>query len=81
VVGLLSNEVIKVNRQIEEQRARERAQRGEDYSSLNGWTAVILPNGKPGYISNRFAYSPLEYQAVFGKVKGQWRLLYMPGGE
>ncbi len=81
VVGLLSNEVIKVNRQIEGKRARERAQRGEDYSSLNGWTAVILPNGKPGYISNRFAYSPLEYQAVFGKVKGQWRLLYMPGGE
>lgn len=81
VVGLLSNEVVKVNRQIEEQRARERAQRGEDYSSINGWTAVILPNGKPGYISNRFAYSPLEYQAVFGTVKGQWRLLYMPGGE
>lgn len=81
VVGLLSNEVIKVNRQSEEQRARERAQRGEDYSSINGWTAVILPNGKLGYISNRFAYSPLEYQTVFGKVKGKWRLLYMPGGE
>lgn len=81
VVGLLSNEVVKVNRPVEEQLAKERVDQGRAYDPLNSWTPVILPNKQPGYVSSRYAYFPLENQAVFGKVDGQWQLLHLPGGD
>jgi len=81
VVGLLSNEVVKLNRPIQEQQLKELTAQGQFYDSINSWTPVILPNNKQGYVLSRYAYSLLEYQAVFGKVNGQWQLLYLPGGE
>ena len=81
VVGLLSNEVVKVNRPVEEQLAKERADQRRAYDPLNGWVAVILPNKQLGYVSSRYAYSPLEYRAVFGRVDSQWQLLHLPGGD
>jgi hypothetical protein len=81
VVGLLSNEVVKLNRPIQERQLKELTAQGQFYDSINSWTPVILPNNKQGYVLSRYAYSLLEYQAVFGKVNGQWQLLYLPGGE
>ncbi|NEQ25159.1 MAG: SH3 domain-containing protein [Microcoleus sp. SIO2G3] len=81
VVGWLSNEVVKVNRPIEEQRAKERADQRRAYDPLNDWIAVILPNKQLGYVSSRYGYSPLEYRAVFGRVDDQWQLLHLPGGD
>lgn len=81
VVGLLSNEVVKVNRSVEEQFAKKRAEQSRAYDPLNGWVAVILPNKQLGYVSSRYAYFPLEYRAVFGRVAGQWQLLHLPGGD
>jgi len=81
IVGLLSNEVVKLNRPVQEQQLKELTEQGQFYDSINSWTPVILPNNKQGYVSSRYAYSLLEYQAVFGKVNGQWQLLYLPGGD
>lgn len=80
VISSLSNEVVKVNRQLQNRQAEQR-RRGEDFNPINGWTPILLADGRSGYVYNRFVYSPLEYRAVFGKVNGQWRLLYMPGGD
>ena len=79
VVALLSNEVVEVDHQITAQQVTQKTF-GESNNPTNNWTPVILPQGRQGYVYNRFVYSPSEYQAVFGKIQGQWRLLAMPGG-
>ena len=79
VVALLSNEVVEVDHQITAQQVAETTV-SESNHHINNWTPVILPQGRQGYVYNRFVYSPSEYQAVFGKIQGQWRLLAMPGG-
>lgn len=78
-VGVLTDEVVQFDRQAWEQiRAADRAAQLE---SLDSWIPIILPNGQHGYVSNRYAYSPLGYQVVFAKVNGQWQILYIPGGD
>ncbi|HEY9695164.1 MAG TPA: SH3 domain-containing protein [Oculatellaceae cyanobacterium] len=79
VVALLSNEVVEVDHQIKAQQVAQTTF-GESNNPINNWTPVILPQGRKGYVYNRFVYSPSEYQAVFGKIQGTWRLLAMPGG-
>lgn len=79
VVALLSNEVVEVDHQFTAQQVTQKTF-GESNNPTNNWTPVILPQGRQGYVYNRFVYSPSEYQAVFGKIQGQWRLLAMPGG-
>jgi hypothetical protein len=79
VIGQLSNEVVQFDRKTWEQIPPE--ERVTQLDSPDSWTPVILPNQRSGYVSNRYVYFPLGYQAVFGKVKGNWQLLYMPGGD
>lgn len=68
----LSNQVVK--------RDRDR-QSAEDFDPIDGWTPIILPDDRQGYVYNQFVYSPLDYRAEFGKVNGNWQLLFMPGGD
>ena len=79
VVGQLSNEMVEFDRHTWEQIPPE--ERVTQVDSPDSWTPVILPNQRSGYISNRYAYFVWGAQAVFGKVKGNWKLLYMPEGE
>ena len=79
VVGQLSNEVVEFDRHTWEQIPPE--ERVTDADSPDGWTPVILPNQRSGYVSNHYAYFVWSTQAVFGKVKGNWKLFPMPSGE
>lgn len=78
VIGVLSNEVVKFDRQRFENSKEEQI---EAFNPIDGWTPVILPNDKKGYVYNRYAYQPLEYRLVFQKVKGEWQLVHVPGGD
>ncbi|NEQ24802.1 MAG: hypothetical protein F6K28_38005 [Microcoleus sp. SIO2G3] len=79
VVGTLSNEVVRFDQATWERMSDE--ERVAQLESRDGWIPVILPNGKAGSISNRYAYFPIGYRAIFGKVNGEWQLLYVPGGD
>lgn len=52
-----------------------------DFTNLDGWTSVQLPDGQRGYVQNRFAYhQPTDYRIAFVRKQGQWRLHYfLPG--
>jgi hypothetical protein len=77
VIGILSDEVVEFDRTVWEERSPD--DRSPDL--VSDWTPVILPNDRSGYVSNRYAYSPLGYRVLFGKVEGQWQILHIPGGD
>ena len=79
VVAQLSNEMVEFDRHTWEQIPPE--ERVTQVDSPDSWTPVILPNQRSGYVSNRYAYFVWGTGAVFGKVKGNWQLLFMPEGE
>jgi hypothetical protein len=78
VIAVLSNEVVDFDRRSFENSQEEQI---EAYSPIEGWTPIILPNNKKGYVYSRYAFHPLEYRVIFQKVKGQWQIVQMPGGD
>ena len=53
----------------------------DDAASVRGWKAVQLPNGKPGFVAERFTRSAVGYRAYFTKVNGAWRLTAFIAGD
>ncbi|TGM32019.1 SH3 domain-containing protein [Leptospira biflexa] len=45
----------------------------EKESNCN-WQKICTPQGKAGFVCDRFIRSPLDYRAFFEKKKGQWYL-------
>ncbi|KAM3093075.1 SH3 domain-containing protein [Phormidesmis sp. 146-35] len=78
VIAVLSNEVVDFDRRSFENGQEEQI---EAYSPVDGWTPIILPNDKKGYVFNRYAFHPLEYRIVLHKVEGQWQIVGVPGGD
>jgi hypothetical protein len=72
VIGQLSNEVVMRNL---------KAEGVFDRNPLIGWTPVILPNGKTGFVNNRYAYFPLGYTLQVEKVNNQWRINHVLAGD
>ncbi|MBF2080221.1 MAG: hypothetical protein IGR76_17320 [Synechococcales cyanobacterium T60_A2020_003] len=83
VVGTLSNEVVRLDRQIWERTAASLPDEvwTERTHPLNGWTPVLLPNQTSGYVSNRYVYQALAPRLLLGQVNGQWQVLQIPAGD
>jgi hypothetical protein len=60
VIAQPTNEVVAINSQ---------AKQFYDANPLSGWTSVVLPNGKQGYVSHRFAYFALGYTLQIEQCK------------
>jgi hypothetical protein len=73
IVGKASNEVLRSN------------PKAQGSFSINdpraGWAGVILPNGKVGYVSRRFAYFPLGYHLQVSPTSQGWKLTQVLAGE
>ena len=78
VIAVLSNELVDFDRKSSQNSQEEQI---EAYSPIEGWTPIILPNDKKGYVFNRYAFHPLESRIVLQKVKGQWQIVGVPGGD
>ncbi|EOQ86962.1 hypothetical protein LEP1GSC202_0184 [Leptospira yanagawae serovar Saopaulo str. Sao Paulo = ATCC 700523] len=52
----------------------------EKESNCN-WKKICTPQGKPGFVCDRFVRSPLDYRAFFEKRKGQWMLAIFVAGD
>lgn len=72
VIGVVSNEIISFDNDRFEKRTAQMQKLMSD--PLNGWTPVILPNGKRGFVQSRYAYQPLGHRTVFVKSGGKWQL-------
>ncbi len=64
ILGILSNEVIKINNETEEKTPEK-------------WSLVTLYNGKKGYILSRYLKSPIDFRAGFIKKNGAWIVLIL----
>lgn len=54
----------------------------ETFSDINQWTPVNLPDGRQGYVQNRYAFhSPTEFRVGFIRQKGLWRLHFLLPGD
>jgi hypothetical protein len=80
-VAALSNEIVQFDRTTYETSPQKRQDETFAPSKLNGWTPVILPNDQRGYVSNRQAYRPLGYRAVFAKSGDRWMLQAFVSGD
>lgn len=60
VVATLSNEVVQANPDAVVPGGNE-----PDRETNLGWQAIITPDGIEGYVSSRYAYSPIGYRAYF----------------
>ena len=46
-----------------------------------GWRAVRAASGNTGYMRSEDTRSPLDYRAVFRKIKGEWKLVLFASGD
>lgn len=45
------------------------------------WTAVVLADGRRGYVASSFVRSPIDYRAFFTRQAGRWRLSLFVAGD
>ncbi len=72
VIAQLTNEVVASNRQVEGV---------SDPNPLIGWTPVVLPNGRSGYVNSRYAYFALGVTLQVEKVGGKWQITKILAGD
>ncbi|MCY7275569.1 MAG: SH3 domain-containing protein [Phormidesmis sp. CAN_BIN44] len=81
VIAILSDEIVTFDRDTFEKSPMQIQQTTLEPDNLDGWTPVILPNDKHGYVSNRFAYRPLGYRAIFANTDGRWMMQTFVSGD
>lgn len=47
----------------------------------DAWVAVMLPDGKTGFVDKRFVRSPLDYRAIFEHSAGRWQITIFIAGD
>jgi len=47
----------------------------------DAWTAVRLKDGLVGFVSAQYARSPIDYRAIFSKVRDRWQLMSLVAGD
>jgi hypothetical protein len=52
-----------------------------DYGATSAWVRVKTHDGKIGYVSSRFVYSPIDYRVWFVKQNGEWRMKGFVAGD
>ncbi len=78
IVTVLSKEVVKFDAKTFNN-LPQRLQ--EEVNSPNGWTPVVLTNGKKGWVQNRFLYhEPRDYKVSFIRSNGEWQINYFLRG-
>jgi hypothetical protein len=71
-IAALTNEIVRFDAETFSKASVKDRSETLNLSNLDGWTPVILPNDKHGYVSNRYAYSPLGYRVLFAKEEEKW---------
>ncbi|NET31245.1 MAG: SH3 domain-containing protein [Cyanothece sp. SIO1E1] len=78
VVDTLSHEVVKYDEQSIADLSEQQLSMLETF---DGWIPVVIPDGQRGYVSSRYAYSPIGYRAFFSQVDGEWQMTVFLAGD
>lgn len=79
IIDVLSKQVIKFDPQTFNSLSPQQQQ---SVNSVDGWTPILLNNGKQGWVQNRFVYyEPRDFRVSFVRVNSQWRLRYFLKGD
>ena len=54
---------------------------GTDGGRSSGWVKIVTPDGKPGYVSDKYIRSPVDYRACFRKARGKWLMTLFVAGD
>ncbi|MBD1909383.1 MULTISPECIES: hypothetical protein [unclassified Leptolyngbya] len=68
-VDVVSHEVVKTDPQGFEQLSEAQQQLLE---TNEGWRPIITPKGNRGFVSSRYAFSPIGYRAIFKQEGHRW---------
>ncbi|MFB2878532.1 SH3 domain-containing protein [Floridanema aerugineum] len=78
IIGVVSKELVQFDSETYQNLSESDRELVNQY---DGWTPVILKNGKKGWVQNQFVYyEPRDYRISFARFDGQWRLRYLLGG-
>ncbi len=55
--------------------------RAADRAAPAGWDAVILPDGRSGYVASRFVRSPVGHRVVMTRAGGRWLVTAFVAGD
>jgi hypothetical protein len=80
-IATLTNEIVQFDSDTFQKASNKDRAETFDLNNVEGWTPVILPNDKHGYVSNRYAYSPLGFRALFAKENGKWMMQAFLAGD
>jgi len=73
-LATLTNEIVKYDATTFQNASEQEKAETFRLDNPNGWTPVILSNNQRGFVSSRYAYSPIGYRALFGKEGGEWKM-------
>jgi hypothetical protein len=79
IVGIVSQDLARFD---SERYFNLSATEQELVNQSDGWTPIILKNGRKGWVQNSLVYyKPRDYRISFVRVDGQWRLRYLLTGD
>ncbi len=73
-IATLTNEIVKYDTTTFQNASNQEKSETFRLDNPNGWTPVILPNNQRGFVSSRYAYSPIGYRVLFGNEGGEWKM-------
>ena len=78
VVGSVSNEVVRYDSEGTTELSERQL---EAMSTVDGWHPIIMASGQRGFVSSRYAYSPIGYRAFFVKDNDAWQMTIFIAGD
>lgn len=73
-IATLTNEIVKYDTTTFQNASEQEKSETLRLDNPNGWTPVILPDDRRGFVASRYAYSPVGYRVLFGKAGGEWKI-------
>lgn len=48
---------------------------------IPGWVKVVVPDGRNGFVAERYARSAIDYRLGFERIRGKWLIISFIGGD
>lgn len=73
-IATLTNEIVKYDIATFQNASDQDKSATLRLDNPKGWTPVILSDNRRGFVSSRYAYSPIGYRVLFSKSSGDWKM-------
>ncbi|MBD1825482.1 hypothetical protein H6F51_23720, partial [Cyanobacteria bacterium FACHB-DQ100] len=73
-IATLTNEIVKYDTTAFQNASDTEKSTTLRLDNSNGWIPIVLSNNRRGFVSSRYAYSPIGYRVLFNKDSGEWKM-------